>query len=460
MRLLKHGFLNLVRRPTKAVMIFVILFVVFSLVFTGVIVQNSIGESRDYIRREIGGAVEYKIDYMRAYADDLDYTEYEDLILSLDIADEMSKDSMVKGVFVTEYGYVDSDQYKMAKEPGEDDEQFEMNDEFNDYAFFTLKGTKDGRPLGFEQGNLKLTEGQMIDRSSDKYSIMISENLAERNDLAVGDSMSFMNYSLMYMDDNFTMDMNEEDFEVDLKIVGLFEVVGSGSVNEIYTTFDNAKEFSGSDENTAGAIYFLLDDPLNVDTFIEKHTAKLPSEYMVLDAGDSQYEELTKPLDLMEVIASILIWVIFIAGSLITIAIVTIFVRDRKFEVGLLLSSGESKGKIVLQFITEILAVAVIAFVLSLVISNQTSGIVSNWIIENQLVEDENANVDDFFYYNMETQVHGDVSMEDVADEFDAALSTDVIVNLSMVSAAMVLFAASIPLIIILSYKPRRVLQD
>ncbi len=57
MRFLIHGLKSLVRRPAKTVMLFIILFVVFNLIFTGFIVQNSIDRSKDYIRSQIGSAV-------------------------------------------------------------------------------------------------------------------------------------------------------------------------------------------------------------------------------------------------------------------------------------------------------------------------------------------------------------------------------------------------------------------
>ncbi len=91
-------------------------------------------------------------------------------------------------------------------------------------------------------------------------------------------------------------------------------------------------------------IIFMLDDPLEVDGFVERNTSKLPSEYNYLDAATTQFDTLTKPLDLISLIASLLIWVVFGAGIIIIIAIVSIFVRDRKFEVGLLLSCGESNS--------------------------------------------------------------------------------------------------------------------
>lgn len=450
MRVLKHSLLNLRRRPTKPIMMFIIMFVVFGLVFTGVIVENSIHESKNYIRKELGGTVEYKVDYMHVWADVEELPEeeqmklWEDLNLSLPLAEEISKDSAVTGTYIMNAGYLESETYQMAKEAGADKEEM-TNIDYGGYAYFNLIGTKDRAPMAFDQEQAVLVDGEMLTNTSEDNSILISSALAARNNLAIGDEMKFMSW------------MSQED--VSFKIVGLFDIVGTGSNNDVYGTFKGTQEFSGMEEDQASSIFFTIDDPLNIPTFIERQESKLPNDYVVLDAADSKFEELTRPLDLMEIISKILIWVIFVAGALIIISIVTIFVRDRKFEVGLLLSSGESKGKIVLQFVSEILIVAIVAFSVSLLVSNQTSDLVGEWIVENQLVEDDNYSDQDFYNFS-QIEVHGDVSMEQVADEFDVALGADVIFNLSLLSLAIVLFAACIPLVVIISYKPRKALQD
>ena len=63
MRVLIHGLKSLIRRPEKTSMLFVILFIVFNLIFSGFIIQNSIQKSKEYIRSQIGSAVEYRMDF-------------------------------------------------------------------------------------------------------------------------------------------------------------------------------------------------------------------------------------------------------------------------------------------------------------------------------------------------------------------------------------------------------------
>jgi len=162
----------------------------------------------------------------------------------------------------------------------------------------------------------------------------------------------------------------------------------------------------------------------------------------------------------MSIIASILIWVIFIAGAAIIVSLIIIFVRDRKFEVGLLLASGEARYKIIAQFVLEIILVAILAFGCSVLLSYQSSQMVSDWIVENQLIEKEESTNDDLFFIDGMNSVNGDVSLENVANDFSVSITFDVMRNLFVISIGIVIIASLIPLGIILSYNPRQALQD
>ena len=205
-----------------------------------------------------------------------------------------------------------------------------------------------------------------------------------------------------------------------------------------------------------------MNNPLEIEGFITDSTEKLPSKYTKLTANEDDYRQLTKPLDLMEIITKILVWVVFAAGAMIIISVVTIFIRDRKFEIGLLLASGEGKLRIAAQFIFEIALVALISFSLAAGASQLTSKYVSKWIVENQLTEEKtaNENPDDYWMYWDDGSMKGDVDINDVAGEFDIAIDFETLLTLFGISMGILVFAAGTPLVIILRYKPREALQE
>jgi len=442
MRILKHSFLSLLRKPTKAVMILVILFIVFSMVFTGVIIQNSIAKSKEFVRLELGAVVEYKADYMKAYRDNLPEDEFVQLELSKATADTMASDSRVEKVYINYSDYLESSTYKTV-DSDESNNGMVMTVGFDDAAYFNFKATDNHLPIEFDTSKLEIIEGRNIEASDDD-AIVISEEFAKKNELALNDEMSFKSYS--------------QTDELKFTVVGIYKVKDTNFTgNDMYVS---KKSLSGDQADVISSIFFKLKDPLEVDGFIKDQNVNLPSKYTVLDAGNSEYDILTKPLDLMSIIASILIWVIFIAGAAIIVSLITIFVRDRKFEVGLLLASGEARYKIIAQFVLEIIIVAVIAFGCSVLLSFQSSQMVSEWIVENQLMEEEETTNDDLFFIGGMNSVNGDVNMENVANDFSVSITFDVMRNLFIISIGIVIIASLIPLGIILSYNPRQALQD
>lgn len=447
MRNVKHGILSLIRKPTKAVMIFVILFVVFSMVFTGVIIQKSIAESRNFIRLGLGAVVEYKADFMKAMKDNLDYESYDQLALSMGTADTIGEDSRVDKVYITSMAGVESDQYQMASTGSESNNMVMMGG-----AYFTIKGTKDHNSIEFDNDQLTLIAGQMpdeIDTNIVEYPVIVSDAFASKNNVGLQDTLKFTGFG--------------HASETEFTIVGIFTSDSESSANTFYSQYDVVNKFNqveAGQTDAASSIYFKLKDPLDVEAFIEEYKELLPSEYTVLDAGNSEYDKLTKPLDLMNTISNMFIIIVFVAGAAITVALVSIFVRDRKFEIGLLLASGESKAKIVSQFVIEITIVAIIAFGASLLLSYESSEQVSNWIVENQLIEDESSDSDFGMIMSFEESQVGEVTMDKIAQDFDVTISSDLVLKLFVISLMVIFIASLIPLFVIMSFKPREALQD
>lgn len=459
MRIFKHALLSLLRKPTKAVMIFCILVLVFGLVFTGIIIQKSLKESKDFVRIQLGATVQYVPDYNKAMIDELPYEDYDQMALSSAAAEDIGKDPRVKEVYYIKNGYGIAKNLKTGNNYGEnvniksDTSVISEDPNIPVEIYLNIFGINTEKSIEFDNESLKLTKGSFFTQqqlTNGENVCLISAELATANGFSVGDML------------NITNSMNYESAPIEIQIIGIYEGAKMGMADTIFTPMITTEQFMYSEEvDVITSIYFLLNDPLDIPAFVADNTNKLPSEYTKLTANDSEYKQLTKPLDLMEIITSILIWVIFGAGALIVLSIVTIFVRDRKFEIGLLLASGESKIKIINQFIIELLIIAIIAFGVSAGVSQVTSRFVSQWIIENQLVEnaDEQNNYYDVYSWGP-GETKGTVNMESIAKDFNVSIEFEVFVQLLLISFGILLFAASIPLIVILSYKPREALQD
>ena len=474
-RILIHGLLSLVRRMAKTGMLFVILFVVFSLIFTGFIIQNSIARSKDYIRDQIGSAVEYRMDYTSLLTRARQGTQggMNMAPLSVKVAERIAENPYVEQYYITESANMDSETIS----PAQTADTGTGGGFQRSFSSFTFSGSSQPDNLDFVLGNIKLTSGRTLtadDLKNGSNVVIISDEVAAQNNLLVGDVISLYQAQTAQnmpgaggQNNTSSTTATATEYEV----IGIYTAVLDGfSVNTIFTSNTVIYALTGAvgSDETSGSIVFLLDSPDHVDAFKAEASPYLTSEYHLLYSDDTEYESLTKPLNLISFITSILIWVVFIAGAAIILALVTIFVRDRKFEIGLLLASGEGRMKIVSQFILEMMVIALFAFTISAFTSSLTAQGVSNWIIDNQLLS-QNSLVSDTNTFEImggrnfmqnSVSLYGAVDMQNVADKFDVSVNTKVIGQLMLASIALVLIGSSIPLIVIMGYKPRRILQD
>jgi putative ABC transport system permease protein len=454
MRAIKHAFLSLIRKPTKAIMIFVILFVVFGLVFTGIIIQNSVKTSKEYVRKELGAVVEMRGDYMKAMEDQLSGEDYTKMNLSASLAKEIAKDPLVKDLYITEMSNATNEELESAISMGGDGEgnlvmAASASSSSPSSSSFLLLGSNTDIGMDFANGTYELTEGRH--RSSEdqgRDTLLVSQELASKNSLSVGDSIDLTS----------SVDKQKYSFE----IIGIYKGSPSYLVDQMFASLDSVKKLAGTqdDSDAATSINFQLYDPMDIDNFIKQHKDQMPNDYIILYANDSEYKSLTRPLDLISTIISILLVVVFVAGVIIMLAIITIFVRDRKFEIGLLLSSGEGKLRILSQFVLEILLISVLAFGVAAGASKFSSDYAASWIVKNQLVEDKTQDTGGMFGVSIGGATKDEVKIDDVAREFNVAVDKDVIINLMLLSFGLVILSAGAPLLIILGYKPRESLQD
>jgi putative ABC transport system permease protein len=322
--------------------------------------------------------------------------------------------------------------------------------------------------------------------------VIISEDVATANNVRVGDAIGLSkvtptrpgNQGGQNVPNNSSSTAGTQSAasvtaaaatESQYEVIGIYKAVkDTFNVNTMFTSnavIDDLNQTAASDE-TSGSIVFLLDSPDHVAAFKSEASPLLTSKYHTLYSDDSEFTSLTKPLNLISFITSILIWVVFIAGAAIIMALVTIFVRDRKFEIGLLLSSGEGRLKIISQFIFEILIIAIVAFALSALSSTFAAKGVSNWIVDNELLSSTSlvstttntaTNIGNPFqngFNRTSTSLYGAVDMQSVADQFNVAVNGSVIGNLLIASIILILFGSSIPLVVIMGYRPRRIMQE
>lgn len=112
-----------------------------------------------------------------------------------------------------------------------------------------------------------------------------------------------------------------------------------------------------------------------------KEFNKNEERYDVLYTSDDEYESIAKPIQMLINFGNVLlISGISVFSILIAILLVSI-VKERIYEIGILLSMGERKYKIILQLFIELLIVTIMSLVLSLLSGHVLGDLITSKLI-------------------------------------------------------------------------------
>ncbi|MGW6462025.1 FtsX-like permease family protein, partial [Streptomyces sp. NPDC055078] len=116
-----------------------------------------------------------------------------------------------------------------------------------------------------------------------------------------------------------------------------------------------------------GGAGFRLKDPATFGAFTSwaKKQAGSSLDGFRLGINDKAVRQMTGPLNAVSSSTTIAMWLIGIAGAGVLALLVTLAVKQRTKEYGVLLAMGEKKGKVIAQQTVEIVAVATLAIGLS-----------------------------------------------------------------------------------------------
>lgn len=233
----------------------------------------------------------------------------------------------------------------------------------------------------FESGRYKLIDGRHITKE-DKHVVMISDVLADYNDLKVGDSI--------------TLYCVDSDANVKLEVIGIYEGAEGKAgeammVNQIeancgFVDYTTMRENFGREIDGYGEVELYVEDPVNIQN-VYNRIQNLPelkgNKYFKLEIDNSDYEQIKNPLEDLQKMVNVLLMAGVGVSILILTLILIIWIRNRKQEIGILLATGQTKGSIILQFWTEVTCVAIFAFTFGVMLSNILKGVVQSFFAKS-----------------------------------------------------------------------------
>ncbi|EJD5236285.1 ABC transporter permease [Listeria monocytogenes] len=412
MNFFKRAWLSMKARKGRSVLQLIIFTVVCVLILSGFTIQSAADKASELAREQLGGTVTLTVDREKqmqtmreeASSSDSSSTESKPQFQSSPI-DVSDANDLAKLNHVASYNYYSSTQALASGfDPIESSgDTSSSNDESSTTAETQGPGGGQGGPqmvdadlsisglldsatsTDFEAGTSELTNGVAITSADkDKNVAMVEENLAEENDWKVGDS--------------FTVTSSDGNTKITLKIVGIYKTTDSGSdmaqnfsflnpYNKVYVPYTIANTIKGSDyKNTVDSAVYTMDDAANISAF-EKEAKKVDSidwDTFKLDANDTLYQQMIGPINSVASFSKNVVYIVSIAGALILGLLVMMQVRDRKYEMGVLLAIGEKRGKLIAQFFVEILIVALVSFGLAAASSHYVAQLAGNQLLAQQ----------------------------------------------------------------------------
>ena len=237
----------------------------------------------------------------------------------------------------------------------------------------------------FRMGALTIKDGRNIE-VSDHLKVVISDWLAEKNHLSVGDTITLQTKRGNY---SFSSDPLETlGSPVEVEIAGLFHanfsMADSSTMletcyieNVIYTdmyTYTKLQENLDEPEynGTHVSVEFLVEDPGEIDSIIQKIESwgDIDLENLEFEVDKTNYQAAAKPYSQIRVFAILLLASGLCGLGMVLYLALKLWVQGRRYEISILYSVGIKKGSILGQMLVESMAVLAVAVVLAIMLSS------------------------------------------------------------------------------------------
>ncbi len=364
----------------------------------------------------------------------------------------------VKSYYYTSSVKVNSNDLEKAEMSSNNDMPEQKKDEDNSSSF-EIKGYSSYDAMSeFISGNYKVTDGEIF-TDFDSNNCLINSELATINNLKVGDTISFT-------DDN--------DNTYQLVISAIFEEASSddnksmfsNSANTIITSsnFINKMSTTNSELTVSVNPTFILTSKEVVDKFSSELTSKGLDENLMVTTNLESIDASVSTISNVKTFAVTFLIITLIIGAVVLLIINMINIRERKYEIGVLRTIGMKKSKVCLQFILELLIVALASLLLGAGIGSFASVPVSNKLLENEIAasKSENNNIRENFGKNdkFNDKKFNGVANVEAFDSINATVDIKVLLELLALGVSLTLISSISATVSIQKFSPLTILKE
>ncbi len=500
MNFIKRAFLSVKARKGKSILQLVIFTAICVLVLSGLSIQTAANKSAELAKQSLGSEVtlsadrEKLMEQQRQDRENQENSENREPVrfteepVAVSDANELLSLSQIKGynyysstlVVAENFDPIETESTSTTNETNQNGPGFggDRSPSMMD-ADISLQGVAfTDTTSEFIDGDAEMVEGTHLSEDHlDKKVAIIEETLAEENELAVGDQLEMTSAT-------------DEEATVEVEIVGIYKTSSTSTdsgmmnftamnpYNKVYVPYTLVNELKGDDyEDTIESAVFYMNDPADTTSFIEdaEATGAIDTDTFKLDANDQLYQQMVEPINNVASFSKNVVYLVTIAGAIILGLIVMLGIRERKYEMGVLLAIGEKKSKLIGQFIVEILIVAVFALGISSVTGNLAADKIGDQLLSQQVETGTQSTADPFGGKGMQMggsigpvmggggnapgapdQVQAETAQ---VDDLDVKVTASDLGKLTGIGLLIAILATLIPSLSILRLQPKAILS-
>ena len=460
MNTLKRAFLYTMRKKTKTLILFLVLVTISTFILTGLSIYKAADDSALSLRQSVGGSIRLELDennrknwqYQQAAGGILvDYVGAP--ITDEDIQKIMSIDGIKAynglgdgSVFAKDFSFISGFSFGA----GSDYSRLPSVTDSEYFNFFTRKA-------------FQLVEGRHI-KEGDDHVVLISTAIAEKNALKLGDTITVQCCydSGIYPDVSLTI-IGIYAYEADNE----FNTTSTDKRNRLIIDHKAMQEIMQRDViQYDNGVDFYVDDPREMEKIASQIKAlDLDWDSFTLTMDNSAYEAVASPLTAMQ---NLIVWLIVgcVAVSVgILVLILSMWIKQRRHETGILLSVGISKSRILLQYTVEVLMIAIVAFGVSFftssLISQGVSDLIFHQVSESQPLPEIELPDDGTEYLDITGQyIPYDTSNVETLESVQVTVSPDYLLYIYIFGTLLIAFSVSAASISVIQLKPKKILSQ
>lgn len=504
MNFFKRAFCSITRKKGKSFILFAVVFVLGNVIAGAIAIRQATINVEKDIKSKLGATATITTDQKKItkyFSEHPDGKDAEKDLASPKIEEikKIGELSYVKYYDYNNSGYLTTNNLKSYQSKNSDSGMMNVGK----YGF-TLKGVNYPKILDLEENKIKLVSGRAFSDEnirSENPEAVISQKVAELNNLAVGDSMT-ADAVIGSEEYNTTTDLPKETAtkDIPIKVIGIYQSVKSNKQNSSKSSENNSmdkyleedkintlylsnkavaqiqktlsefqqEKFPSTEQGSLRASvsdyyqsYFVLKSPEDVEAFKQEAAPYVKSKYYKVLASADQYDSIAGPVKGMGKIAKYVIIVSVIATIFILALVVLLFLRDRKHELGIYLSLGEKRWKVIGQIVLEVFVVSIVAMTFSVFSGNFLAKGVSDSLVQSQVsTSEKDSSIEDTTEaYEFSQLSNVSLSQKDIAHSYKVSLSPVYIVSYYLVGILTLLLATILPLVYIVRLNPKKIMM-